>query len=340
MKNRRVHGGRRSALRPPPAKASGPDRGPFSSRRPPGSGRGGWSRPLTPTVLAGVCRPSTQQLCRPPAEPPAAPGRLWVRLRRPEARPPVPFGDPRPPPQLRLDGPFSGLNDSHSLAFWTARACRLLGPRNYRLPERGAGCHPSPPGAGGLTSAPVARGPRRTSRLARRVPSRPSTGAARQAGRGSALPGPGFGGLTGTAAGSARLPERTGRGAREAPRFEGSPRAGACARRRPPRPRRGQQSRPPWVLRPRGGHAAETDANSSLQCGAGRPASHRSSSGSSSGGRRKAQRSNGVATITSGDVWMGAQAEPRHLGGAGQGLLCPSPSSSGLRARQRGHGKH
>lgn len=141
-------------------------------------------------------------------------------------------------------------------------------------------------------------------------------------------------------AGSARLPERTGRGAREAPRFEGSPRAGACARRRPPRPRRGQQSRPPWVLRPRGGHAAETDANSSLQCGAGRPASHRSSSGSSSGGRRKAQRSNGVATITSGDVWMGAQAEPRHLGGAGRGLLCPSPSSSGLRARQRGHGKH
>lgn len=126
----------------------------------------------------------------------------------PRGRPPVPFGDPRPPPQLRLDGPFSGLNDSHSLAFWTARACRLLGPRNYRLPERGAGCHPSPPGAGGLTSAPVARGPRRTSRLARPVPSRPSTGAARQAGRESALPGPGFGGLTGTAAGTPARGER------------------------------------------------------------------------------------------------------------------------------------
>lgn len=112
---------------------------PTGARSPRGGLRGregGWSRPLTPTGLAGVCRPSTQQLCRPPAEPPAAPGRLWARLRRPEARPPAPFGDPRPPPQLRLDGPFSGLNDSHSLVFWTARACRLLGPRNYRLPER------------------------------------------------------------------------------------------------------------------------------------------------------------------------------------------------------------
>lgn len=189
---------------------------PTGARSPRGGLRGrggGWSRPLTPTVLAGVCRPSTQQLCRPPAEPPPAPGRLWVRLRRPEARPPVPFGDPRPPPQLRLDGPFSGLNDSHLLAFWTARACRLLGPRNYRLPERGAGCHPSPPGAGGLTSAPVARGPRRTSRLARPVPSRPSTGAAHQAGRGSALPGPGFGGLTGTAAGTPARGERPAPGA-------------------------------------------------------------------------------------------------------------------------------
>lgn len=130
----------------------------------------------------------------------------------PRGRPPVPFGDPRPPPQLRLDGPFSGLMTAIRSRFGRRGPADswVLG---ITVSPKGAGCHPSPPGAGGLTSAPVARGPRRTSRLARRVPSRPSTGAARQAGRESALPGPGFGGLTGTAAGTPARGERPAPGA-------------------------------------------------------------------------------------------------------------------------------
>lgn len=178
-----------------------------------GVGRGGGLAPSHRQASPGcVARAPSSSADRPqsPLRHPAVSGRVFAAPRQGRL---CPSGTPRPPPQLRLDGPFSGLNDSHSLAFWTARACRLLGPRNYRLPERGAGCHPSPPGAGGLTSAPVARGPRRTSRLARRDPSRPSTGAARQAGRESALPGPGFGGLTGTAAGTPARGERPAPGA-------------------------------------------------------------------------------------------------------------------------------